>query len=407
MFTDRFIRNLKPQEKVKDIREKRGFGVRVKPDAAKIFFYRFKSPVTGARRFLSLGDYPTTTLEEARSEYNRLYDAVKAGIDPLEEKRLEEEARINAPTVADLCKEYIEKHAKRFKKSWAKDEAILNRDVVPLWGKRKAEDVTKRDVIFLLEKIIDRGSPGMANNCFQIVRKMFNFALERDILPHTPCAGVKLPAPKVSRDRVLSEGEIKKLWANLDKAVSMDEKRPSISDETQRAIKLILVTAQRPGEVIGMHTSEIDGRWWTIPADRAKNGKAHRVYLTDLALELVGDTSGKEYVFHCPHKDKNKPIGGNAMIVAIRRNLDKLETEYFTPHDLRRTAATFMAEGGAMDEVIDAILNHAKQGIIRVYNQYRYDREKQLVLESWQRKLRSLTTGTDAVQIIPMKRKIA
>lgn len=94
--------------------------------------------------------------------------------------------------------EYIEKHAKRFKKSWAKDEAIFNRDVIPAWGKRKAEDITKRDVILLLEKILDRGSPGMANNYFQIIRKMFNFALGRDILPHTPCAGIKLPDSKIA-----------------------------------------------------------------------------------------------------------------------------------------------------------------------------------------------------------------
>lgn len=398
MFTDRYIRNLKAGEKVKDIREKRGFGVRVKPNGVKIFFYRYTSPETGARRFLTLGEYPIITLEKAKSDYQKAYDAVRAGQDPLEQKRHEKEARIKAPTVKELCEEYIKKHAKRFKRSWAKDEAILNRDVVPAWGKRKAVDITKRDVLLLLEKIIERGSPGMANNCFQIVRKMFNFAVERDILLHTPCAGVKLPSPKVARDRVLSEEEIKNLWENLDKA--------NITKETRRAIKLVLVTAQRPGEVIGMHVSEIDGRWWNIPADRAKNGKAHRVYLTDLALELIGNTEVKGYIFPSPHKSKKQPIGGNAMVVAIRRNLKTLKTEYFTPHDLRRTAATFMAEAGVMDEVIDAILNHAKQGIIRVYNQYRYDREKQATLEAWARRLQSITTGKKAL-VIEMNRKTA
>jgi len=159
---------------------------------------------------------------------------------------------------------------------------------------------------------------------------------------------------------------------------------------------LILVTAQRPGEVIGMHVDEIDGRWWMIPAERAKNEKAHRVYLTDLALELIGDTADKEFIFPSPHKKKDQSIGSNAMVVAIRRNLDDLKTEYFTPQDLRRTAATFMAEMGAMDEVIDAVLNHVKSFVIKVYNQYRYDKEKQATLDKWARRLQLILTGEKA-----------
>jgi integrase len=304
--------------------------------------------------------------------------------------------------------EYIDKHAKRFKRSWKKDEAILNRDVIPLWGKRKAEDISKRDVILVLERIVERGSPGMANNCFQIIRKMFNFALERDILPLTPCAGIKLPAPKVTRERVLSEEEIKKLWVNLEKG------KIKIADETKRAIKLILVTAQRPGEVIGMHVDEFDGRWWTIPSERAKNGKAHRVYLTDLAIDLIGDTTSKEYIFPSPRKREDQegkkeevPMGSSAMVVAIRRNMKVIKTDYFTPHDLRRTSATFMAEMGTMDEVIDATLNHVKSGVIKVYNQYRYDKEKQLTLESWSGKLSVIVKGNATAKVVSIQKKSA
>jgi integrase len=177
-------------------------------------------------------------------------------------------------------------------------------------------------------------------------------------------------------------------------------------------LKLILITAQRPGEVIGMHASEIDGNWWTIPVERSKNKKAQRVYLTAMALELIGSTDKKGFMFPCPHKTKKKAIAPHALAIAVHRNLEwpitdkegkplygkdgkpatenKLGIDQFTPHDLRRTAATFMAEMGEMDEVIDAILNHSKQGVIRVYNQYRYDKEKQAALESWERKLQSI-----------------
>ncbi|ADH86822.1 integrase family protein [Desulfurivibrio alkaliphilus AHT 2] len=379
-FSEAKIRNLRPQSKKYYLREANGFSVRIMPSGAKtwLFIYTFD----GKRKEMNLGHYPAVTLEAARRKYRAAFDLFEQGNDPVAMHLEKKEERRRTPFLSDLVDEYINKHAMRFKRSWAKDQAILNRDVVPAWGQRKAVDISKRDVILLLEKIVDRGSPGMANNCFQIIRKMFNFAVDREILEISPCTGVKMPAPKMARDRVLSEEEIRVLWSGLERA--------KISHEVQRAIKLILVTAQRPGEVMGMDFSEIEGRWWTIPADRAKNGKAHRVYLTDTALELIGENTGG-FVFPSPrHRENPRPIGSNAMTVAHRRNKDKIPLEDFTPHDLRRTAATFMAEMGTMDEVIDAILNHSKMGVIRVYNQYRYDTEKQATLEAWERRLQRI-----------------
>jgi integrase len=296
----------------------------------------------------------------------------------------------------------------------------LDREVIPVWGKRKAEDIKKRDITLLLESIVERDAPSMSNQALKIVRKMFNFAVERDVLPHSPCMGVKALAPETARERTLTEEEIKKLWQTIETV--------AMSEEIKRSLKLILVTAQRPGEVIGMHTSEIDGRWWTIPVERSKNKQGHRVYLTDIAIDLIGplkvldDKTGemkpKGYIFPCPHQNKDKSIEAHAQAVAVRRNLawpltdakgkplygadgkpateNKIGIEQFTPHDLRRTAATFMAQMGFMDEVIDAVLNHKKQGVIKVYNQYRYDKEKQQALETWERKLNSILTSTQS-----------
>lgn len=437
MFTDRYIRNLKPEETVKDIREKRGFGIRVKPDGVKTFFYRYTSPVTGARRFLTLGNYPKPlNLEDARIEYGKNFELVKSGIDPLEVKHHEQEERSKAPTVAMLVEEYIKKHAKPKKRSWQEDERILYKELLNEeklkgaeewtkrkvkskfdWSNRKAADITKRDIVLLLENITDRGAPIMSNLTFAVIRKMFNYAVEKDILPHSPANGVKMPNEKKARERVLTEQEIKTLWRTLDTA--------GMTDEIKRVLKLILVTAQRPGEVVGIHTSEIDGHWWTIPSERSKNKIAHRVYLTDTALELIGSLktidkkTGKEnakgFIFPTPLTKKEQSIDEKALSRAIRNNLNvplldkkgkplfladgkkatenRLEVDHFTPHDLRRTAATFMAKSGEMNEVIDAIQNHAKQGIIKVYNQYKYEKEKQMALESWERKLNSIITG--------------
>jgi len=426
-LTDTAIKNLKPKAAKYFIHgdmsnNRHGFAICVYPASEKnptgtkswFFIYRFE----GKRCFLRLGKYPTMSLAEASREFEKHWQVFASGKNPAtveEDKKKELEA---APTVKKLAEEFIERYAMSNKKSWLEDQRILAREVYPAWGNKKAQDITKRNVNDLLDKIVDRGSPQTANYVFKIIRKMFNWAVEKDRLKISPCLGVKAPAANIVKDRALSEAEIGTLWATLD--------APDISMtiEVRLAIKLILLTAQRPGEISGMHTKEISGNWWTIPAERSKNKKAHRVYLTPLALEIIAvakaeakaarerfysrqpqlsevanrtesNTDKQEYIgyiFPCPHIKKDKPIERHALSKSLKRNesedgLTTLGVNSFTPHDLRRTAATFMAESGQLDEVIDAVLNHSKQGIIKVYNLYRYDKEKQKALEAWEGKL--------------------
>jgi len=436
-FTDMFIRNLKAKQSDYQIREyaerreESGFGIRVFPNGAKhwIFVYR----QSGKRRIMTLGHYPEMSLADARAEFQKeRVVARKEKLDPIAIRQAEkesiksgEEERSKAPVISELVTDYLEKYAKRFKRSWLEDQRILNRDVVPVWGKIKAEDIRRRDINLLLEGIIGRGAPIMANNTFKIIRKMFNWAAKNDFIPISPAIGIDLPSPKVDRSRVLSEAEIKILWKSLDTA--------NMSADIKNALKLVLVTAQRPNEVVGIHSSEISDSWWTIPVKRQKVAKSkeserspHRLFITKTALDLIGDLEvidsktkekkAKGYIFPCPHKGKDKAINRHALSRAVANNCpsgcvndceacddsvckkdglklndkNKLGIAHFTPHDLRRTAATFMAEMGTMDEVIDAILNHTKQGVIKVYNVYRYDKEKQAALETWERKLSTI-----------------
>lgn len=429
-FTDKYIAGLKPEAKMRQIREGSGFGIRVLPSGLRIFVFIYT--IAGKRRQMNLGDYPTVSLAKANDRVGEARKALKDGKDPQEigfewhknperEKR-EAEQKIEEDnknlSVEKLISEYIEKHAKPKKRGWAEDKRILEHDALPTWGKRKAQDITKRDVVLLLEKIVERGSPGSANNNFKIIRKMFNYAVEKDIIKITPCAGVKMPAEEVRKDRYLNEAEIVTFWTNIEACLG--------SDEVKRALKLILVTGQRPGEVIGMHTREIDGSWWTIPVERSKNKRAHKVFLTRTALDLIGpleildaETKAmkpKGFIFRCPHIGKERAIGNVALARVISRNLvvpvmingnpvfddkgkpvneNKLGVEKMTPHDLRRTAATFLSKIGFMDEIIDAVLNHTKQGIIRTYNVNRYDKEIQQALEEWELKLNCILTGTE------------
>ena len=416
-FTDTMIRKLKPEESDYTRSEGNGFTIRVLPSGSKTWLYLYS--FDGKRKKLNLGGYPEITLEKAREKFEDARRQVKNGVDPLAVIEQAKEERRKAPTVADLCHEYLEKHAKKFKRSWQADERLLNVEIIPVWGNRKAKDITKRDVTLLLENVVDRGCPAMSNQVLKITRKVFNFGLERDILTHTPFTGVKALAPNKSRERVLSEQEVKTLWLRLENA--------AMSDEVRRALKLVLVTAQRPREVTGMSVAEIDGRWWTIPAERAKNGREHRVFLSDLALELIGDTTGKAYVFPTPHQAKEQPVDAHALPVAVRRNLawplvdakgkslyqkdgapateNRLEIDRFVPHDLRRTAATGLSQLGFSDEIIDAVLNHTKQGIIRTYNLNRYDREKQQALEAWENKLKIILAGDKVIDMGAERKK--
>ena len=431
-LTDTVIRNLKPKAAKYYIHgdmsnSRHGFAICVYPSSQKhpagtkswFFIYRFE----GKRCFLPLGKYPTMSLADASREFEKHWQVFSSGKNPAtveEDKKAELDA---APTIKALAEEYIERHAMPNKKSWAEDQRVLEKEVLPAWGKKKAQDISKRQVNDLLDKVVDRGSPQTANNIFKIIRKMFNWAVEKDRLKISPCLGIKAPAVTVAKDRTLSVSEIKTVWNSLNRT------DVSMANDVRNAIKLILLTAQRPGEVSGLHTREVDGSWWTIPTERSKNKKSHRVYLSHLAREIIAEAIAEAkiskekaelraaresgqikkmikileneeysgYIFPCPHRKKDKPVERHALSKALKRNesedgMTTLGISSFTPHDLRRTAASFMAESGEMDEVIDAVLNHSKQGIIKVYNLYRYDKEKQKALEAWEVKLLSMIT---------------
>lgn len=360
-------------------------------------------------------------LADARTKYNAAYELHKNGIDPGAVERQEKQERRLAPTVDDLADDYIKKWAKPRKRSWEGDKRTLDVEIIPKWGKRKAKEIKRRDVVLLLEEIAER-APVMANRTRALLSKVFNFALEREIVEVNPCTGVKPAVKEEPTVRALADDEIKELWVALDTPGVLH-----VSPEVSRCLQLILLTGQRPGEVVGMHSAEIDGTWWTIPAERAKNGREHRVFLTPTAKKIIGDKTG--YIFESPKK--GKAIAVNALAHVTRLNVEKpkevkeqaqetpeplqqkqadqeapaivrrkLVMPKWTPHDLRRTAATKLSELGYTDEIIDSVLNHKKKGIVATYNRNRYDREKQQALEAWERKLKSITSGKETGKVV-------
>lgn len=406
-FTDAAIRALKPREEryIEWGEGSPGFGLRVSPQGRKswVFMYRFD----GKARMMTLGAFPAMTLSAARKAYATAFETVEQGEDPGASAVQKKKEERDSPTIAQLADDYIERWAKIRKRSWTADRRALDYDVIPAWGKRKAKEITRRDVLDLLDDIANRGAPIQANRTLALISRMFNWAIERAILDVNPCFRVKAPAPEKKKDRVLSADEIKTFWRAFQ-----DESLP-VKPIVRLIIQMILITAQRKGEVVLMRWADIDRaeKIWTIPAEVAKNGRVHRVPLSDLALSLIdqaaeivskGETRPlNDYVFKSPRGEG--PCDPAAIARAVARNQAVLGAD-FTPHDLRRTAATHMTGMGVPRLTVSKILNHTEQEVTAIYDRYAYDSEKRQALESWAARLSEIV-GEDvpASNVVPLR----
>ncbi len=299
----------------------RGFGIRVEPSGRRTFFFEYR--FDGKNRIFTIGPYPKASLTQARAMAAKLKEQVESGTDPGAEKREILWADKTAFTVKDLSDEYLEKWAKprKAEKSYKEDMRILQKDVVSAWGRRKAKDITRRDVVLLLDQIVDRGSPVAANRTLAVVRRMFNFSVDRDILGSSPCVRIQAPTKEKSRERVLSEDEIKALWTGLE-----PDSKVSMVPEMKLALKFLLVSAQRKGEVLNSEWSEfdLDAGWWELPGGKTKNKKAHRVPLSPLALEILAEakqaSKDSKWVFPSPFGPKKKGFCQNPWTSSAHRS---------------------------------------------------------------------------------------
>jgi hypothetical protein len=258
-----------------------GLVVRVWPSGKKVFMHRFK--VRNLTFRITLGEYPAISLAKFLSLHQDQRDSLVRGENPATEAQRESHARAQAPTVNALAQRYLEEHAKPNKRSWREDEMILDRDVLPRWGKLDARDITFVDVDTLLAKIKANKTRGITahRKVLACVRKMFAFAVQKRILDSNPARGVVAGNPPNARTRSLSDSELRVLLHTL----------PSlpINELIKDALNLQLLTGTRIGEPIGAHRREFDleARELMIPGSRTKNRLPLCLPLTDAAMEIV------------------------------------------------------------------------------------------------------------------------
>ena len=379
----------------------RGLVLRVSPNGTKAWTVVYTRESDGSKQRVTLGRFPAITLEKARNKALKAVTAVSDGEDPSEEKR----ARKAALTVEELGSLYLEKHAKRHKRTWQEDERVLKVDVYPTIGRMKAVAVKRRDLLDIIEAKSEAGKMTSANRLLAIIRKLFNWSVEKDYLPTSPAIGIKPPGKAVRRDRVLSDDEVRTIWTALPGA--------AVADQTRDIMRLLFLTGARSGEVCGIRRSEIDvdRAIWTLPASRTKNGLSHLLPLSPAALAIV-----ERWLDRADDEDDDAPlfarvgdpIESNAIAHAARLKLQVTKARW-TPHDIRRTVATGMAGIGIAPHIVEAVLNHIsgfRGGVAGVYNRATYEPEKRRALDMWAERLDAIVTGRAAV-VTPMRRETA
>jgi integrase len=325
----------------------------------------------------------------------------------------------------------MERHGKPNKgsRTLRDDRSMLDRHILPEIGAMRAVEITKRDVIRLLDTVAAKTDARGSNNkraraarrlthrpnrVFELVRSIFRWAVGRDILKIDPTFGLSPPIRKEKareRSSPLKSARFGTPWiGSSSRPMKRGDGDFPMTRATALALKLALATAQRIGEVTGIAATELDlndtAPMWTVPGERSKNGKANRVPLSPLAVQLIAEAHelAGDNAWLFPSPTGAAPIDPHAPTKALGRARPAIGLEDFRIHDLRRTAATRMAEMGISPHTISLVLNHvtARQGTItsKVYVQYSYDREKREALNAWGMRLQQIVANTTAENVI-------
>ena len=427
-FTTQFLDTVKtdqPQTEFRDALE-RGLEIRVTRSRVKTWAFRYRRRSDRRKRIITLGRYPDLSLEDARLEAAQTRIAVAQGSDPaagVQEFKA-------SPTVRELIVEWQTNHAAYNRAAQVRhdDQSILARHVLPHIGDMKAGDLGRRELAAMLNRVklaqdgrLGFNTPSKAtrrlstrpNRVFELMRAILRWGLSQGIIASDPSSGMKRPiANETPRERTLSTAEIMAFWHGVARIPTAPGMR--------LAMRLALITGQRIGEVTGIAlrdlTLDSSAPVWIIPSAKAKNGKGHRVPLAPLAVSTIRDALALQsdqlvqtpWLFPAPRansKGVRDSMTAHAASVALALGRSKLGMDYFRVHDLRRTAATRMAELGINPHTIGMVLNHvsgSKSTITgRVYVQYSFDREKREALEVWgaclETIIRDPQRSTDAV----------
>ncbi|TGD63363.1 site-specific integrase [Tabrizicola sp. WMC-M-20] len=383
-LTPKFIESIKanPAKRL-DFRDDLmpGLVLRVSQSGTKTFCLHRR--INGKMRRLTIGRFGVLTLAEARERVRQVLYEIESG-------RFEERTGVEVEdrkTLGEVIPDYVEKHAKSQNRDWRNKQSLLAK-FTDLHGKR-LDKIKRADVVKALDAIVV-SAPVSANRALAHLKHLMNWCVDRGMLDTSPLTGMKLPTKETPRERVLTNVELRALWA------ACDADGYPFGD----CIKLLILSGQRRSEVAEMRWSELDldKRLWTLPSVRAKNGKQHSVPITDAMLTVLRRVPRyltSDFVFTTTGKT---PISGFGR---LKERMDKAlpqGTESWIIHDIRRTMSTNLAMLGVPQPVTEALLNHKSgvvSGVAAIYNVYSYADEKREALGAWSKHIVKVVEATD------------
>jgi integrase len=408
-LTARFLNHLKSHGKRYEVFDAivPGLAIRVSASGRKTFtlYYRHR----GRMRRVGLGRYPDVLLEKARIIGTQHRGRIFNGADPAGEKQADHAQ--DEHTVHALYELYRSRKEKVLRR-WSEVRRILEKEVLPAWRHRRVADIRRCDVRELVEKKA-LTAPIQGNRVLERISALFTFAVDQDWIEVNPAWRIKKPSSERTRDRVLTRAELCELWPALHETEAKNADgtpKPRLSQALNDVFLVMLLTAQRCGEVCQMQWQEVDlgTGWWLIPGDVAKNHDPHRVPLTAMVLEILrrrarAENADDRYVFsnhrHTCVADRAK----KAAAILCKGGV----SFHFRAHDLRRTAASYMGEAGVDRFHIAHVLNHRSvthSTVTAIYDRYRYDKEKRAALEKWAEVLSEIVDVKPAPTTAPARR---
>ena len=355
-----------------------GFGLRISENGRKSWQLMYR--IDGRKRRMTLGRYPALPLELARDTAFEALREVAKGRDPAAERAA---LTGGAMTFEALARAYIERYAKPRKQSWAVDERMIERDLLPAWRRKPADSLTRRDVIELVDRVAARGHLTAANRRLALIRKMFAWGVEADLVPTTPVVAVKPPASERPRERVLTDGEIAALWQAWDR----------VGWPFGPLSKLMLVTGQRRGVVAGLRLADIAlaDQVWRLPPEAVRGGGSHEVPLTAFAIDILTFLPRADSVYVFPARGRpGRPVSGfSEAAKRIARESGVADCRF---DDLRRTALVGMSRQGVSRAVIDSIGNRHRDpdGVFGGADRGVDIEAKRQALEGWSARLEQI-----------------
>ncbi|HEK0687810.1 MAG: tyrosine-type recombinase/integrase [Proteus mirabilis] len=386
MLTDTRLRSLKPQDKLYKVSDRDGLYVAVTKSGVISFRYDYR--FNGRRETVTFGRYSADgiTLAEARAELIEAKRLLNAGISPASKKRDGIESKKIGTVFKDYTVNFLN-DAQYADSTRAMKEAIIEKEIYPVFGKLQLEEITTPRLRALCEKIKDRGAKATALQVREIVGSVFTYAIDRGYEISNPADAIKASSIGTfqARERAMSPKEIGILFHELENY--------SCYPTLKLAVKFVLLTLVRKSEFIHATWDEIDfkNRQWVIPKGRMKGRKEHVIYLSDQAMDILTGMKvcamGSDYLMPGRY-DIKKPLSNAALNNVIdgtvkRINEKGIEFEPVTVHDLRRTASTLLHEAGYNSDWIEKCLAHVQNGVRAVYNKAEYAEQRRKMLQEW------------------------